>query len=343
MKYAIRDMLDERIRRCPKRPKRGKGRPAKTILTGVRARAWAQYCSFRAGGSNRKIGAGIIARQIIRTNNNQRDKRSYSANWRKYLKGEIGVSPGTIDEIDNIWPDTKPVFEVGPQAPCGAYMDDIAELVNPQTGGNVPLWAAIKGEVDDLLIEWKEVGDDWWFLWSPWQMPLDPNDVLFSYNEVNDDVKVINSWRPDHKHFRDNIALADFLKYYDDNPACYPDTSALLCLTACITRARLNDERFCVLPPLFNYNQLTLELSVYSISFQDIVTAACEYGLTVLTAKEHEYLRVGNKDMGYGSFDCICSEHAKMHDTALRIRESYRKRETEFLLFPVNSTKPYGY
>ncbi len=363
-------IVEKEMGKCPTM-RQGKGRPKRNLLSTLRTKAWANYCAIRVG-VDKHASSGAIAKAILPQKKDLDSGRqaSLAATWRKYLNRTSGVSEGNVDLLDKLWPGSGKNFNFGLFAKESKYIGDFNF---PEAGGHVPLWAALKGdnfrtrkdnsEKQPFLRDfWRNISPYSWFLWSPWNLPYDLDEFYnFENNHIlrNDGnweelplmTAVVNgnthqysmtnqSWYPTNKNFRDDDALVDFLHYYAYNPACYPETSALLCLTACISISRLCDKPLCVLPPLFSFEELASELHIYNICFEDIVTSACELGLTILSTYEKQLLIEGNKELARQNRDQLEHRDRKAFQESLKIREANRSQNQTFEYFSIDHRRP---
>lgn len=352
-------------------PKPGKGRPKRTLLNTLRTKAWAHYCAMRVG-IDKPASSGAIAKVILpaRKDLDSGRQATTAATWRKYINRTSGVSEGNVDLLDKVWPGSGKIFNHGLFAQKSEHIGD---FIFPEAGGHVPLWAAIKGDRSRTRKDnyerrpylrdfWRDIPPYSWFLWSPWNLPHNPEVFTdFEFNHIEEDdgswsplplmTTVVDGethkysmskyyWRPDNKYFCDDKALISLLYDYANNPACYQETSALLCLTACISINRLQDSPICRLPALFPFDKLAAELLTYDITFEDIAASACELGLTILSNYDYLLLKEGNRALAEAQRDHDEERDVKIYNESLKIREEDTSNNQKYEFFQLDHRRP---
>lgn len=254
------------------------GRPKLKRLDYLRTKVWAHKCSLIASEGGKLASQAALEKA---SNDFLRQHMGIhlvlnAGRWSKYLRGIKNVSGKTVDQFDHkkLWPGSKDSFYIGPEA------KNIAEPKYP--GAPVPLWAAIRGNKNEIFEGWRNVPRWMWSGWSPWIDEI-------GKNEKGEHISF--GWEPERSNFRKLAPLYTFLLDYLNER-----TSPLVALTAAISVARIKDEHKIILfQPSGTLKPNTRpgiekELEDISLNINEIFEAALEYGLEIYDYEEIQKL-----------------------------------------------------
>lgn len=178
------------------------GRPRKSNLDFLRAKAWAYACAVAEANKN---GGVVSMGHLSRVANAHTQKLRRSADrltlnhsqWSRWLAGKLGVSDRMVRVLDELWPGTREVYVTGLPSKKNWDQDESIEFY-------VPLWAAIKGDPEEILAAWAGVPRYAWHYWRPWHLEHNP-DLAWDHDLSGE------LWRAPQKHFESTAALDEFL------------------------------------------------------------------------------------------------------------------------------------
>jgi len=223
-----------------------RGRPPLNAMARLRHNTWFRYLAQKCEAEGHPTSDAQIAKLIWGDAN-------FAYAVRRWRLGQTCVSGGTVDLVEQKIPGTKLVYEFGP------------------TG--CPLWASITGL--DLCHTWEATRRDplLWHNWAVWRY-TDVTGVQCPYGHLGE--LIISP--PPCSSFRDKYSLYDLLYEIIE----FSDQSnPLIILCAILGLGHIRNMEVI----LFREDEIEKNLNKYSLSIEDVITAAQEFGLKVITRK----------------------------------------------------------
>lgn len=272
--------------RKPGRPlgssKNGKRSPEKKLNI-LRTKTWSWTCSYylRNNSEERPISTYALEQRA-----KEEGFTIDATQWRRYRKGERGITR----KGPSIWPETHPVFHIGPWINESSIMG---------SGGFVPLWESIfNSQPSEIFKAWKSVPKSAWEAWAPlndssedcFEYPgLDPNYILEECDSL--------------------IKLRPFLEHLTRPKKWFPP---IVSLAAALSVARLRkNTTMWLFAPMHNPSRNKLDkfslrpsmrssvlksLAEEHLCLDEIIDATCAHGLTIhdcgnMSYEEYKNLR----------------------------------------------------
>ncbi len=284
----------------------------------LRTRAWAKECSLYIGDEEpntyrlQQESAKALKEAYpseIKTKKGKTilidDDIIDATRWNRWLSGKLSCTqPGGVRRIWNytdenkkelikefnrsmLWPETQPVFYIGPWASG----DDGC----PGSGGFVPLWASIQAQnPSDLFNAWLSIPLSVWESWAPLN---DFDDDSHEYPGLDQSYVFLE---------RQNIhQLFLFLRHIVQIKKFVPP---LLALSASISISRLSgnktlwlfspqtgrdplagENEICISLPPKSRNSVINSLNDANLTLEDIIDAAHSYGLNIFDCGSMSY------------------------------------------------------